>query len=293
VTVTNSGAAALPIGAVTVTGNFAASGCSGSSLAPGASCAISFTFAPKGYGPLKGEATISSGAGSKVIKLAGTGLPPAALVTTGPVGGIAGSYATLTGTVISQGPGSFYFQYGPARSYGSVTPTLPLSSSTNPQLLASTLLLTAGTTYHYRLVASNLLGAVTGADRVVTIPPEPALVRLLRHGRLASVLQHGLRVRVSDSAPVAITLKLRVDAAVARATHLISSRSRRKAKVTVGTLRVTVSANHGRTVTIRFGGAAKHALAALGRLKVTILATVSTASGVAGEATAVKASIRR
>ena len=209
------------------------------------------------------------------------------------MGEIAGTYVTLTGTVISQGPGSFYFQYGPTKSYGSVTPTLPLSSSTSPQLLASTLSLAAGITYHYRLVASNLLGTVNGADQVFTIPPEPALLRLLRHGHLASVLQHGLRVRVSDSSLAVVTLKLRVDAAAARATHLISSRSRRKTKVTVGTLRVTVAANHGRTVTIHFGGAAKHNLAALGRLKVTVLATVSTANGVAGDATAVKASIRR
>jgi hypothetical protein len=174
-----------------------------------------------------------------------------------------------------------------------VTPTLPLSSSTSPQLLASTLSLAAGTIYHYRLVASNLLGTVNGADRAFTIPPEPALLRLLRHGRLATVLQRGLRVRVRDSSPAVVTLKLRVDAAVARATHLVSSRSRRKTKLTVGTLRVTLAANHGRTVTIRFGDVAKHALAVLGRLKVTILATVSTANGVAGEATAVRASIRR
>jgi hypothetical protein len=293
VTVTNGGSAVLAISAVSVTGNFAASGCTGSSLSPGASCSISLTFTPKGYGTLKGEATIAGGAGSKVVKLAGTGLPPAPLVTTGPVAEIAGTYATLTGSVISQGPGTFYFQYGTSVSYGSVTPTLPLSSATTTQLLTSTLSLAAGTTYHYRLVATNLIGTVNGADKVFTVPPEPALLRLLRHGRLASVLQHGLRVRVSDSSPAVITLKLRVDATVARATHLISSRSKRKAKVTVGTVRVTVTANHGRNVTIRFGGAAKHNLAALGRLKLSILATVSTPNGVAGEASATKASVRR
>src|SRR5262249_40646042 len=139
VTVTNSGSAALTISPPTVTGNFAASGCSGSPLvlAAGASCSLSVTFSPKGYGSLKGEVTIATNAGNKVIKLSGTGMPPAASVTTSPVGEIAGTYVTLNGTVISQGPGSFYFQYGTSPAYGETTPTLPLGSSSSAQLLAA------------------------------------------------------------------------------------------------------------------------------------------------------------
>jgi FG-GAP-like repeat/FG-GAP repeat len=293
VTVTNPGSAVLVINSVAVTGNFASSGCSGSSLSPGASCTLSVTFSPKGYGPLKGEATIASSAGSKVIRLSGAGLPPAPLVTTGPANEIVGTYVTLTGAVISQGPGTFYFQYGPTSSYGSVTPTLPLASNTLPQALASTLSLSPGATYHYRLVASNLQATVNGADHVFTIPPEAPLVKVLRHGRLASVLRHGLRLRLSDASHVVIKVRLLVDAQVARSAHLISAKDKRKKKVVVASARVTVAANRGKTVTIRFSAVARRKLAKLGRLKLTINATPATLSGVVGEAAIVSTRIRR
>jgi hypothetical protein len=293
VTVTNTGSATLSIGPPTVTGNFAASGCAGSMLAPGSSCSLAVTFSPKGYGSLKGEATVASNAGSKTVKLSGTGLPPAPSVTTGPVGEIEGSYVTLTGTVISQGPGSFDFQYGRTKSYGSVTPTLPLSSSTTAQLLAATLSLSPGTTYHYRLVASNLAATVYGADRAFTIPPESPLLRLLKHGRLASVLRRGLRLRVSDTSRAIINVRLLVDPQTARAAHLISGKRRRKTKVTVGRLRVRVAANHRKTVTVKFSGPARGRLARLDRLRLTISATASTLTGVAGSPTNITARIQR
>jgi archaellum component FlaF (FlaF/FlaG flagellin family) len=279
VTVTNPGSAVLVISSVAVTGNFASSGCSGSSLSPGASCTLSVTFSPKGYGALKGEATIASSAGSKVIKLSGAGLPPAPFVTTGPANEIVGTYVTLTGAVISQGPGTFYFQYGPTSSYGSVTPTLPLASNTLPQALTSTLSLPAGATYHYRLV--------------FTIPPEAPRVRVLKHGRLASVLRHGLRLRLSDASQVVIKVRLLVDAQVARSAHLISAKDKRKRKVAVASARVTVAANRGKTVRIRFSARTRRKLAKLGRLRLTINATPSTLSGVVGEAAIVSARIRR
>jgi hypothetical protein len=293
VTVTNTGSAPLSISSVIVTGNFAASGCSGASLSPGASCSISVTFSPKGYGALKGEAAIATNAGSKAIKLTGTGLPPVPLVATGAVGEIAGTYATLTGTVVSQGPGSFYFEYGATKSYGSVTPTLPLSSSANAQQLAATLSLPPGASYHYRMVASNLAATINGTDQVFTIAPESPLLKLLKHGRLSSVLRHGLRLRVSGTSPGVITVKLRVDAQTARAAHLIPARSKRKTKVTVGSIRVTVAANRWKTVTVKFGKGAKHNLAALGRVKLTIVGTPLTFTGSAGSPTSIAASIRR
>jgi hypothetical protein len=297
VTVTNSGSAPLAISPLTVTGNFAASGCSGSPsplvLAAGASCQLSVTFSPKGYGSLKGEVTIASNAGAKTIKLSGTGLPPAASVTTGPVSEIVGTYVTLNGTVISQGSGTFYFQYGKSSAYGEATPALPLSSSGRAQLVAATLSLAPGTTYHYRLVASNLAGTSYGGDQVFTIPPEAPTIKLLRHGRLAALLRRGLRVRVSETSPASIQLKLLVNAQTARAAHLIPVHSRRRAMVTVGSARVTVAANRGKTVTVRFGPAARRKLARLGRLRLTLTATPSTLNGVAGEATSLTATVVR
>jgi hypothetical protein len=295
VTVKNTGSAALTISPPTVTGNFAASVCSGAPLplAAGASCSLSVTFSPKGYGSLKGEVTIATNAGNKVIKLSGTGLPPAASVTTGPVGEIAGTYVTLNGTVVSQGPGTFYFQYGKSAAYGEATPSLPLASSSSAQVLAATLSLSPGTTYHYRLVASNLAGTVYGPDQVFTIPPEAPTLRLLKHGRLTSLLRRGLRLQVRETSPARIQLKLFVDAPTARAAHLISAHSRRRAAVTVGSARVTVAANHAKTVTVRFGAGARRELARLGRLKLKVTATPATLDGVAGESTTATATVVR
>jgi hypothetical protein len=296
VVVTNSGSAPLAIGSITVSGNFAASGCAGlpaGGLPAGASCSLSVTFSPKGYGSLKGEVTIASNAGAKKIKLSGTGLPPAASVTTGQVSEIAGTYVTLNGTVISQGPGTFYFQYGKSSAYGEATPALPLSSSSTAQALAATLSLAPGTTYHYRLVASNLAGTSYGADQVFTIPPEAPTIKLLRHGRLAALLRRGLRVRVSESSREIIRVKLLVNAQTARAAHLIPVHSKRRAMVTVGSARVTVAANHGKTVTVSFGPAARRKLARLGRLRLTLTATPATLNGLAGEATSVTATVVR
>jgi hypothetical protein len=233
--------------------------------------------------------SIATGAGSTVVKHGRTGQPP--LATTGPVGEIAGTYVTLTGTVLSQGPGSFYFQYGASRAYGSATPTLQLGSSTSPQQLAATLSLSAGATYHYRIVATNLVGTALGGDQVFTVPPEAPLLRALEHGRLTSVLEHGLRLRVSDTAPSTIDLKLLVNSATARATHLTSSK--RRAKVAVGNIRVSVAANHGRTVTVELDAAARRRLASLGRLRLTVSATASTANGVAGAPTRLTVKLRR
>jgi hypothetical protein len=293
VTVTNGGSAPLAISSVTVSGNFAASGCSGSVLAAGTSCSLGVTFSPQGYGSLKGEVTIASNAGGKTIKLSGTGLPPAASVTTGPVSEIAGTYVTLNGTVISQGPGTFYFQYGKSSAYGEATPTLPLSSSSTAQLLAATLSLAPGATYHYRLVAINLAGTSYGADRVFTIPPEAPTLRLLKHGRLSSLLRRGLRLQVRETSPASIQLKLFVDAQTARAAHLISAHSRRRAAVDVGSARVTVAADHAKTVTVRFGAGARRKLARLGRLKLKVTATPATLNGVAGEPTSATATVVR
>jgi hypothetical protein len=296
VKVTNGGSATLSISSVEAAGNFSASGCAGSSLAPKASCEIKVTFKPKGYGTLKGTLTIASNApGSpKVINLSGTGLPPAAIVKTGAVSEIIGSYATLNGSVVSQGPGSFYFEYGTTLAYGSQTPTLPLSSSASPQQLAATLSLMPGTTYHYRLVASNLAGTVHGDDQVFTIPPEePTLALARRHLRLGWVLKHGLPLRVSETSPSLVTVKLSIDARTAHSAHLAARNRLRKHAVTIGSARVHLDGSSAKTITVKISATAAERLAHLKRLKLTIQGTASTPTGVTGSPSEITVKLRR
>jgi hypothetical protein len=295
VTVTNGGAAPLTVSSLAAAGNFSASGCK-TTVAAGQKCAISVVFGPKGYGTLKGTLTITSNApGSpKTIGLSGTGLPPTAVVTTRPVEEVFGSYVTLTGTVLSQGPGSFYFQYGTTSAYGSVTPTLPLASSNSSQLFASTVALQPGVTYHYRIVASNLVGTVAGADQSFTLPPdEPFLAR--RHGRLhlASVLRGGLPLRVGDPSAATITITVYVDAKTAHLAHLASPRQKSKAHVAIGRLTVKVRGAATKAVLVKIQAKLRRRLAALGQLKLLIKATGSTSDGAVGSPTQISLNLQR
>jgi hypothetical protein len=78
VTLTNSGNGTLTISSITVTGanaaDFLQNNTCGSSIAPGAACAISVTFKPTVAGARSGAVSIADNAGAQSIALSGTGL---------------------------------------------------------------------------------------------------------------------------------------------------------------------------------------------------------------------------
>lgn len=64
---------------------------------------------------------------------------------------------------------TYYFQYGPTTSYGSTTPGVAAGSGTAAVNASANLSgLTASTTYHYRIAASNAWGTTYGPDRTFT-----------------------------------------------------------------------------------------------------------------------------
>ena len=75
VRLTNTGTTTLKISSMKATGQFAMTSTCGSSVAPGANCAISVTFSPQSKGAKSGTVTINDSASSKpmVIELSGTG----------------------------------------------------------------------------------------------------------------------------------------------------------------------------------------------------------------------------
>ena len=75
VTLTNTGNAALVISSIAVSGDFAQTNACGSSLAPGASCAIRVTFTPTATGTRTGTLTVTDDAAGSphVVQLSGTG----------------------------------------------------------------------------------------------------------------------------------------------------------------------------------------------------------------------------
>ena len=101
-------------------------------------------------------------------------------VTTGKANNVTPTSVTLHGNVNPRGSAtSYYFQYGKTRSYGAQTG--PISAGAGNKgvgVKADITGLTPLTTYHYRLVATNALGATTGQDKTVRTKPQPLALTL-------------------------------------------------------------------------------------------------------------------
>ncbi len=102
----------------------------------------------------------------------GPAQPPAA--TTGAASGVTQSTATLSGFVDPDGLATTYrFELGPTTAYGT-----PVSGSAGSEPGAQAVTagfsgLRPGTTYHYRVLATNADGTATGADATFTTPAYP------------------------------------------------------------------------------------------------------------------------
>ncbi len=97
-------------------------------------------------------------------------------VHTGDASGVTTDAATLNGTVNPQGSGTtFSFEYGTDTSYGTTTDSGELGISTDDVNVSRDLEgLAAGTTYHFRIVATNGSGTVMGDDNTFTTPEPPS-----------------------------------------------------------------------------------------------------------------------
>ena len=100
---------------------------------------------------------------------------PGPIVTTTAASDVTATNATLRCTINPSGePTYYYFQWGTATNYGSVTPTVFAGSDTNTAISTSTIIgLTPNTTYYYRIVATNLSGVAYGDDIQFTTTGEP------------------------------------------------------------------------------------------------------------------------
>ena len=126
--------------------------------------AVANSFAGKFYGP----------------DLTFTTLPTPPTVSTLSASQISGSGATLNGTVNPGGAATtVWFEYGLTTSYGSSTATTNVGTGNSPiPASAAVTGFTFGATYHYRVVASNAVGAIYGSDLALTALPPPILITL-------------------------------------------------------------------------------------------------------------------
>jgi hypothetical protein len=134
-------------------------------------------------------------------------------VSTGKATNLADTGATLNGAINTRGQtGTYQFQYGPSRQYGSATAATPFGPTTTGTAISSPVgSLVSATRYHYRLVFQPTSGdAIVGRDRTfvtkaipngLLIDASPDPVRYGRGIRVAGVLAG------SDNTGVAITVQ--------------------------------------------------------------------------------------
>ena len=100
------------------------------------------------------------------------GLP---LVTVNAATLVAANNATLNGSVNPNGRNTtYYFQYGTTTTYGGSTPVTSLTASKSASNVSAVINnLGTGVLYHFRLVASNSVSTVYGADQTFTALNNP------------------------------------------------------------------------------------------------------------------------
>jgi hypothetical protein len=101
----------------------------------------------------------------------GNSQPPRAM--TGAPTLVGATTATVSGVVTPRGqPTTFHVDYGTTAGYGSSTSTVSLpADQLNHSVTAALTGLTAGVTYHYRVVATNASGTAAGADNLFVPGP--------------------------------------------------------------------------------------------------------------------------
>ncbi len=126
--------------------------------------------------PLTGDVFVANAADGKVYVFGPT---PGSRVVPEAATNVQTTTATVNALVNPEGSETTYqFEYGTTTSYGQTAPALPADAgSGSSQVAASTTVgeLEGGTTYHYRIVASNANGSVHSADRTFTTMPVPVI----------------------------------------------------------------------------------------------------------------------
>ncbi len=165
-----------------------------------------------------------------VARYTGFGPPPppapptaAPTVSTGGASGVSQSAATVTGVANPNGlASSLHFDYGTTPGYGSSTPATGLGASSPATPASATITgLRPNTTYHYRLVSGNADGTSYGGDRTFKTAAPGRRLSASLHGvaksyRLASILKHGISVKVNGNEACTVKGTLTISAADAR-----------------------------------------------------------------------------
>jgi hypothetical protein len=214
-------------------------------------------------------------------KLLADAYQPDTPVTLGPTG-VGTSTGTLNGSVNPQGAAvKVSFQFGATTAYGSTTAVQKIGVGNAPVGFSAALSgLAAGTTVHYRAVATSDFGTFTGADQTLTtksVPPPPGPGHT-SVGR-AKVSGTSALLRVSCTGASGATCRLRFRMTVTEKLRgkkviAITARQRQKTRnvlLTVGSAPgVTLAAGRSKVVKVSLNGLGKRLLASRHTLKATL-----------------------
>ncbi len=205
---------------------------------------------------------------------------------TGAASGISTSAATVQGTVNPEGgPVKVSFQYGTTTAYGQTTPAQVIAPSDVATSFAAQLGgLPAGTTIHYRAVATSDFGTFVGADQTLTTNPLPPAPGTVRVGH-AKVTGQTARVRVSCTGPsgsrcsVGLSLSVTETFRGHRLIAVTARHGRSKKVVILGTASARLDAGASQTVRISLNRKGRKLLAARHVLRVELRVTQALGNG--------------
>ena len=198
---------------------------------------------------------------------------------TGAATGVGQSTATLNGSVNPEGARTnVSFQFGTTTAYGQSTPAQPTGPDNAADAFSAAVAgLPAGTTIHYRAVATSDFDTQVGADQTLTTQSPPVIPGRASVGH-AKVKGTTVSVPISCKGDTSCTVSLKLTVTETLRGHKVIAVSARKAKVThktivLGTASATIAAGRTATVKIGLNGTGRHLLAARHRLTATLTVT--------------------
>ena len=200
---------------------------------------------------------------------------------TGGASGITRSSATVSGSVATNGAAvNDSFQFGTTAAYGHTTPAQKTAPDGSPAAFSATLSgLPAGSTIHYRAVATSDFGTFTGPDRTfrtnsAVSPGRASIGRARVSGTTASV---GAKCRGNSIATCGLRFNLTVTETLrGNKVIAIGARARpqrRRIIVSVGSTSVRLTAGHSKVVKISLNGTGRRLLSKYHTLRTTLRVT--------------------
>jgi hypothetical protein len=212
---------------------------------------------------------------------------------TGGASAIGASEATVGASVNPHGAAvKVSLQYGTTTAYGQTTAPQSSGVKNEPVALSGQLTgLPAGTTIHYRAVATSDFGTFVGADRTLTTaststpPPPPGTTFGVAKPTTAKVTGKAARLTISCTGASAsvchVNARLTVVETLSGRRIVAVSAKRRHKLVVVGSVSLTLNGGQSRTVTVPLNRTGKALLASRHVLKVRLTVTEAGAKGVA------------